>query len=558
MERKYKTLELRERLDNTLALPDLVDEEAIKSLVKDQLLRSSFGNGVDAEKVVEKRAREVSNFLGMLRSASGNKQKEAKTNGPSYNEWKIKQDTDQLRVMYREGPHGTPFHTLLTEGHADGPIDVCVCVSWESTLYKKWWPQYNIPTFKITNSTCLQKVCIGEEISLVRVKVAWPVSDREAILHYYEVEYFKEDLIIVLINTISDTEDIDISTHGFSRDGIPEPKSTVRIDLVGGFVLQKVDANRSYFRVIANMDIKLDFVPPTLINFISRQLIGNGHKLYQKAVGSVATSDEDYRQALQEPLYVRIREGMDSRNKHNVDSIGLEDKKAAALLPVEHGDNVPECVEITPVTEIVEEEAEDHVNLSSSSTNSISTTDGEGVTEGTSISPEVEHALRTLDQAIAIVRGRGLFHSNDSDCFTINGELPTSDAVIQIGPISDGDPPKYNDNLNNETTYEEGRPAKDFRNTSMGSVPKEANYGQREISQPKESLSAFPDKNREETTVTVKQAPVLESMSKVCDEESQSANGFHESGHYGNKYKANDGKKKKKRQCCLSLRFFST
>lgn len=39
--------------------------------------------------------------------------------------FQVKQDTDQLRVMYREGPHGTPFHTLLAEGYADGPIDVC-------------------------------------------------------------------------------------------------------------------------------------------------------------------------------------------------------------------------------------------------------------------------------------------------------------------------------------------------------------------------------------------------------------------------------------------------
>lgn len=549
-------LELRERLDNTLALPDLVNEESIKSLVKDQLLRSSFRNGGVAGKVVEKRACEVSNILGMLRSASGNKQKEAKTNEPSYNEWKVKQDTDQLRVMYREGPQGTPFHTLLTEGYVDGPIDVCLCVSWESTLYTKWWPQYNIPTFKITNSSCLQKVGNGEQISLVRVKVAWPVSDREVIVHYFEVEYFKEDLIIVLLNTISDTEDIDISTHGFSRDGIPEPNGTVRIDLVGGFVLQKIDANRTYFRVIANMDIKLDFVPPTLINFISRQLIGSGFKLYQKAVGSVATNDEDYCRALQGPLYAQIREGMDSQNKHNVELVGLEDEKPAALLPVKHRDDVPKSVEITPVTEIVEEEAEDHVKLSGSSTNLISTANNEGVTEGTSISPEVEHALRTLDQAIAIVRARGLFHSNDSDCFSINGEVPTSDAVREASPTSVGDPPKYNDNLNNETAYkEEGRPTKDFRNTSMGSVPKEANYVQREITRPEESLSAFHDKNRGETTVGIKQAPVLESMSKVCVEESLAANGFHENDHYGNKSK--DGNKKKKRQCCLSLRMFS-
>lgn len=38
------------------------------------------------------------------------------------------------------------------------------------------------------------------------------------------------------------------------------------------------------FRTIANLDVKIDFVPPSLINFIARQLIGNGHKLFQKVV----------------------------------------------------------------------------------------------------------------------------------------------------------------------------------------------------------------------------------------------------------------------------------
>lgn len=33
------------------------------------------------------------------------------------------------------------------------------------------WPQYNLPTFKIIMSTCLQKVQTGEEISLVRLVV---------------------------------------------------------------------------------------------------------------------------------------------------------------------------------------------------------------------------------------------------------------------------------------------------------------------------------------------------------------------------------------------------
>ena len=34
----------------------------------------------------------------------------------------LKQDTGQLRVMYREGPKGTPFHTLLAEGFIYSPL----------------------------------------------------------------------------------------------------------------------------------------------------------------------------------------------------------------------------------------------------------------------------------------------------------------------------------------------------------------------------------------------------------------------------------------------------
>lgn len=30
------------------------------------------------------------------------------------------------------------------------------------------------------------------------------------------------------------------------------------------------------------MDIKLDFVPPSFINFVSRKLVGAGFKLYKK------------------------------------------------------------------------------------------------------------------------------------------------------------------------------------------------------------------------------------------------------------------------------------
>ncbi|RVW23612.1 hypothetical protein CK203_095820 [Vitis vinifera] len=79
-------------------------------------------------------------------------------------------------------------------------------------------------------------------------------------------------------------------------------------------------------RTIANMDIKLDFVPPSLINFISRQLVGSGFRLYQKIVSSASEGNEDFHEALGGPLYTRIREALCS-NAKPTEALGLEELK---------------------------------------------------------------------------------------------------------------------------------------------------------------------------------------------------------------------------------------
>ncbi|GMH22980.1 hypothetical protein Nepgr_024823 [Nepenthes gracilis] len=83
--------------------------------------------------------------------------------------------------------------------------------------------------------------------------------------------------------------------------------------MVGGFALQKVTEERSYFRTIANVDIKLDIVPPSLINFISRQLIGSGFRIYQKTIASISKGDKNFGKALIDPLYKQIHEGIYSK-----------------------------------------------------------------------------------------------------------------------------------------------------------------------------------------------------------------------------------------------------
>ncbi|KAK8473642.1 hypothetical protein PHAVU_001G197400 [Phaseolus vulgaris] len=306
MVKKGNIVQYRERLDKTLALPDLTNDQILKTLVKSQLQRSSKVEMEGSnEELVETKTKQMYNFLDMLRSASGDNSGRSST---SHSDWKLKQDTEDFRVMYREGPEGTPFHTLLVEGFVDGPLDLSLCLSWEPFLYKKWWPQFTIPSFKVLVAERLQRVQIGEHISLIRMKVPWPLSTRDAIVHYYLFEYFQDDLVVVLLNTVPESTSID----NFNMDAIPEAKDAVRIGLVGGYAMQKVTPERSYFRIIGNLDLKLDFVPPTLINFISRQLIGSGFRLYQKAVASMMgnNKDKDISKALEDSLYVKIRKAL--------------------------------------------------------------------------------------------------------------------------------------------------------------------------------------------------------------------------------------------------------
>ncbi|GAV63886.1 hypothetical protein CFOL_v3_07404 [Cephalotus follicularis] len=332
MEKKPKISQYREKMDKSLASAELTNVESLRTLVKNQLLSSSqHANEGCMENLIEKRTSEVSNLLDMLRSASV---KDHELSAAAHGEWKLKQDNEEFRVMYREGPLNSPFHTLLIEGYVDGPLDVCLCVFWESALYNKWWPQTKIPPFKINICKCLQKIQIGEQISLVRVKLMWPLSSREAVVHYFLFEYFQDDLVVALVNSIPDLDSVDKSIHGFTNNGIPEESDVVRIDFVGGCAIQKVTSKRNYFRSIANMDIKLDFVPPSLINFISRQLMGSGFRLYVKSVDNASNNDEDFRKALGDPLYARVRKALYSSNEPNSDLSGKELNSDTCCIPV--------------------------------------------------------------------------------------------------------------------------------------------------------------------------------------------------------------------------------
>ncbi|KAL9254851.1 hypothetical protein AKJ16_DCAP11320 [Drosera capensis] len=308
MGKQGRVAQYRERLDKTLSSHKLSDEETLSAFVKDQTLCSQENNEKQGIALFSDRVSEFTNVIDMLRSASDNYV--VPPNKTAHPSWKVKTDNKDLRVMYREGPLGSPIHTLLAEGYIDAPTDICLCVAWEATLYRTWFPELRIPTFKIIIAKCLQTVRVGEQVSLIRVKVPWPLTAREVILRYSLFEYFEDDLIIGVLNSVPDAKTISLMDDEAIGAG-----QAVRMGFVGGFALQKVTEDRSYFRTMANLDMKLDLVPPWLINFISRQVIGGAFKLYKKSVASVSVDNMNFGKILNDPMYRRIQEGIYLRDR---------------------------------------------------------------------------------------------------------------------------------------------------------------------------------------------------------------------------------------------------
>ncbi|KAL0708093.1 hypothetical protein Bca4012_074519 [Brassica carinata] len=323
MEKKLEICEYRERLDKTLASPDLTNDQTLKTLIRQQLNQECT---VD---VLDQRVADLSSILEKLRSASAKDQD--LSNEASTGDWKVKHDHEDCRVMYREGLEGSPFHTLLVEGYMDGPIQ--------------------------------------------------------------------------------DSSEVE----NFDKKGVYEAADAVRVDLVGGVAIQRVSSERSYLRYISEIDIKLDLVPPSLINLVSRQLLGNGFKLFKKTIGSVAKSD-DYRRVLADPLYTMIRQALYSTDEicqanvfHSQDESGCKRD--------DHEIEEEECGD--------DEDEDENKSVSSSSSGEKDESYIGKTYNGKTlfcISPEVKQALGTLEKVITMVRKSRTDNNNKTSSTSLEEE----------------------------------------------------------------------------------------------------------------------------------------
>ncbi|KAK9921501.1 hypothetical protein M0R45_030010 [Rubus argutus] len=79
---------------------------------------------------------------------------------------------------------------------------------------------------------------------------------------------------------------------------------------------------------------------------ISRQLIGNGFRLYQKVVSSKLSDDEDYSKALRGPLYSCIREALSSLEESRLNAEMQSSCFTNEVLPKKNDGGNPTSLEV--------------------------------------------------------------------------------------------------------------------------------------------------------------------------------------------------------------------
>ncbi|CAI6012908.1 unnamed protein product [Closterium sp. NIES-65] len=217
--------------------------------------------------------------------------------------------------MVRKGPEGTEVHTLLMEGIVNGPVEAAVAMTRDVTFFKEWWPQQNMPVYKVIENRYLKRIGDGFDLTYMRFRTPWPFPGKEFAFMLLSVYDANTGMVTTVLQTPpEDNTLINPAKHGFPREAVPPvPSGVVRMAINGGFTVKDLGENRCHYRGIFTVDLKM---PPALVNFVTKGFGGMLFTVFSKEIESDLADikggkGKAFRKVLEEEqLYVRIREAM--------------------------------------------------------------------------------------------------------------------------------------------------------------------------------------------------------------------------------------------------------
>ncbi|CAI5536706.1 unnamed protein product [Closterium sp. Naga37s-1] len=300
-------------LDEALEAPEWNSLGAVRTAIRKQLTQQGAGATNPSEEVINHWSGEMMGVLNDMNSAKADAMKDVAPG--DRRAWKVCEEGPEHRAMVRKGPEGTEVHTLLMEGIVNGPVEAAVAMTRDVTFFKEWWPQQNMPVYKVIENRYLKRIGDGFDLTYMRFRTPWPFPGKEFAFMLLSVYDASTGMVTTVLQTPpEDSTLIDPHKHGFPREAVPPvPSGVVRMAINGGFTVKDLGENRCHYRGIFTVDLKM---PPALVNFVTKGFGGMLFTVFSKEIesdlaDSKGSKGKAFRKVLEEEqLYVRIREAM--------------------------------------------------------------------------------------------------------------------------------------------------------------------------------------------------------------------------------------------------------
>lgn len=172
-------------------------------------------------------------------------------------DWITIRSDEHSKTFYRMDSASSTM-TFKVEGLLDVSLFKLAAVLYEVDYFNTWFPF-------MKRSETIAVPSMYRKIGLTEQSIPWPFSNRDMVFNAFGVDDLDKHSFMIYLESLNSSDIYEI----------PAPVgSAVRCDLkVGGFHIQYVSPESTRVSGVFNVDPKLDFIPTSLINWVSGKIV---------------------------------------------------------------------------------------------------------------------------------------------------------------------------------------------------------------------------------------------------------------------------------------------
>jgi len=253
---------------------------------------------------VLQKAKQSESFMDMLREdaekdASWETQKSLSFSLTSSSFTSSQKSREQTKIYYKTIENDTKLIVRVDQSIKRDMLVPVLATLNESQLYASWLPSWTMPKLKFSRTEKLDQRGRCSQLLLVTVECPWPFSTREVVLDALAFDDIDESgVVAVLLNSCDceDDERVPAIDHKFGQ--------CTRVDFHGGFLFRAIPSEGDAWKkareihgdemivsFIFNIDPKISYVPVSIIQFVTRTVIGTLWAMFMKIANKVKNGE---------------------------------------------------------------------------------------------------------------------------------------------------------------------------------------------------------------------------------------------------------------------------